>query len=78
MPNSRRVKTFCTRLKTLEKILLKELKDHYWMLTLEPIHLLPPPTTAGACTGLGIAPNKIKEVFGIFVPILPEVGTFSN
>ena len=22
---------------------LKELKDHYWMLTLEPIHLLPPP-----------------------------------
>ena len=23
-------------------------------------------TAAGACTGLGIAPNKIKEVFGIF------------
>jgi adenylosuccinate synthase len=23
-------------------------------------------TAAGACTGLGIAPNKIKEVYGIF------------
>jgi adenylosuccinate synthase len=25
-------------------------------------------TAAGACTGLGIAPNKIKEVYGIFKP----------
>jgi adenylosuccinate synthase len=23
-------------------------------------------TAAGACTGLGIAPNKIEEVYGIF------------
>jgi adenylosuccinate synthase len=28
--------------------------------------------TAGTCTGLGIAPNKIGEVIGILKPIVPE------
>ncbi len=32
-------------------------------------------TTAGACTGLGIAPNKIKEVFGIFKAYCSRVGS---
>lgn len=31
-------------------------------------------TTAGACTGLGIAPNKIGEVFGIFKAYCTRVG----
>ena len=31
-------------------------------------------TSAGACTGLGIAPNKIKEVFGIFKAYTTRVG----
>lgn len=31
-------------------------------------------TTAGACTGLGIAPNTIKEVFGIFKAYCTRVG----
>ena len=31
-------------------------------------------TAAGACTGLGIAPNKIKEVFGIFKAYTTRVG----
>lgn len=31
-------------------------------------------TTAGACTGLGIAPNKIGEVFGIFKAYATRVG----
>ena len=30
-------------------------------------------TAAGACTGLGIAPNKINNVFGIFQHILQEL-----
>ena len=30
--------------------------------------------TAGACTGLGIAPNKIGEVFGIFKAYCTRVG----
>jgi adenylosuccinate synthase len=32
-------------------------------------------TTAGACTGLGIAPNKIGEVFGIFKAYCTRVGS---
>ena len=32
-------------------------------------------TAAGACTGLGIAPNKIKEVFGIFKAYTTRVGS---
>ena len=32
-------------------------------------------TAAGACTGLGIAPNKIKEVFGIFKAYATRVGS---
>jgi adenylosuccinate synthase len=32
-------------------------------------------TAAGACTGLGIAPNKIKEVYGIFKAYLTRVGS---
>ena len=32
-------------------------------------------TAAGACTGLGIAPNKVKEVFGIFKAYTPRVGS---
>lgn len=32
-------------------------------------------TAAGACTGLGIAPNKIKEVFGIFRAYTTRVGS---
>ncbi|HAT80991.1 MAG TPA: adenylosuccinate synthase, partial [Flavobacterium sp.] len=32
-------------------------------------------TAAGACTGLGIAPNKIKEVFGIFKAYITRVGS---
>lgn len=32
-------------------------------------------TAAGACTGLGIAPNKIKEVFGIFKAYVTRVGS---
>ena len=32
-------------------------------------------TTAGACTGLGIAPNKIKDVFGIFKAYCTRVGS---
>ena len=32
-------------------------------------------TSAGACTGLGIAPNKIKEVFGIFKAYTTRVGS---
>ena len=31
--------------------------------------------TAGACTGLGIAPNKIGEVFGIFKAYCTRVGS---
>ncbi|MGB7527313.1 adenylosuccinate synthase [Sphingobacterium cellulitidis] len=31
-------------------------------------------TTAGACTGLGIAPNRIGEVFGIFKAYATRVG----
>lgn len=31
-------------------------------------------TTAGACTGLGIAPNKIGDVFGIFKAYCTRVG----
>ena len=30
---------------------------------------------AGACTGLGIAPNKIGDVFGIFKAYLTRVGS---
>lgn len=32
-------------------------------------------TAAGACTGLGIAPNHIKEVFGIFKAYTTRVGS---
>ncbi len=32
-------------------------------------------TAAGACTGLGIAPNKINEVFGIFKAYTTRVGS---
>ena len=32
-------------------------------------------TTAGACTGLGIAPNKIQDVFGIFKAYCTRVGS---
>ena len=32
-------------------------------------------TAAGACTGLGIAPNKIQEVFGIFKAYTTRVGS---
>ena len=32
-------------------------------------------TAAGACTGLGIAPNKIKEVFGVFKAYATRVGS---
>lgn len=32
-------------------------------------------TAAGACTGLGVAPNKIKEVFGIFKAYVTRVGS---
>ncbi len=31
--------------------------------------------TAGACTGLGVAPNKIGEVFGIFKAYCTRVGS---
>ena len=31
--------------------------------------------TAGACTGLGIAPNQIKDVFGIFKAYCTRVGS---
>jgi len=31
-------------------------------------------TAAGACTGLGVAPNKIREVFGIFKAYTTRVG----
>ncbi|OIQ17290.1 MAG: adenylosuccinate synthase [Flavobacterium sp. MedPE-SWcel] len=32
-------------------------------------------TAAGACTGLGIAPNKVKEAFGIFKAYTTRVGS---
>lgn len=32
-------------------------------------------TAAGACTGLGIPPNKVKEVFGIFKAYTTRVGS---
>ena len=32
-------------------------------------------TAAGACTGLGVAPGKIKEVFGIFKAYTTRVGS---
>ncbi|MCF6297755.1 MAG: adenylosuccinate synthase [Flavobacteriaceae bacterium] len=32
-------------------------------------------TAAGACTGLGVAPNKINEVFGIFKAYTTRVGS---
>ena len=32
-------------------------------------------TAAGACTGLGVAPNQIKEVFGIFKAYTTRVGS---
>ena len=32
-------------------------------------------TAAGACTGLGVAPNKIKEVFGVFKAYVTRVGS---
>ena len=37
-------------------------------------------TAAGACIGLGVAPNKIKEVFGIFKAYTTQSGqrTFSH
>ncbi len=31
-------------------------------------------TAAGACTGLGVAPNKVKDVFGIFKAYTTRVG----
>ena len=34
-------------------------------------------TAAGACTGLGVAPNKIKDVFGIFKAYTTRVGKWS-
>jgi adenylosuccinate synthase len=40
------------------------------MLILEPILCnIKYTTAAGACTGLGIAPNKIKEVYGFSKPM---------
>ena len=32
-------------------------------------------TAAGACTGLGVAPNKIKKVFGVFKAYTTRVGS---
>ena len=32
-------------------------------------------TAAGACTGLGVAPNKIKEIFGVFKAYTTRVGS---
>jgi len=32
-------------------------------------------TAAGACTGLGIAPNRVKEIFGIFKAYTTRVGS---
>jgi adenylosuccinate synthase len=32
-------------------------------------------TAAGACTGLGIAPNRVKDVFGIFKAYTTRVGS---
>jgi adenylosuccinate synthase len=32
-------------------------------------------TAAGACTGLGVAPNKIKEAYGIFKAYTTRVGS---
>ena len=32
-------------------------------------------TAAGACTGLGVPPNKIKDVFGIFKAYTTRVGS---
>jgi len=32
-------------------------------------------TAAGACTGLGVAPNKIGEVYGIFKAYITRVGS---
>ena len=32
-------------------------------------------TSAGACTGLGIAPNRMKDVFGIFKAYVTRVGS---
>ena len=32
-------------------------------------------TTAGACTGLGVAPNQICDVFGIFKAYCTRVGS---
>lgn len=32
-------------------------------------------TAAGACTGLGIAPNRVKDVFGIFKAYATRVGS---
>lgn len=32
-------------------------------------------TAAGACTGLGVAPNKVKDVFGIFKAYTTRVGS---
>jgi adenylosuccinate synthase len=32
-------------------------------------------TAAGACTGLGIAPNKVKDVYGIFKAYTTRVGS---
>lgn len=32
-------------------------------------------TAAGACTGLGVAPNKVKEVYGIFKAYTTRVGS---
>jgi adenylosuccinate synthase len=32
-------------------------------------------TAAGACTGLGVAPNKVKDVFGIFKAYATRVGS---
>jgi adenylosuccinate synthase len=32
-------------------------------------------TAAGACTGLGLAPNKVKDVFGIFKAYTTRVGS---
>jgi adenylosuccinate synthase len=49
------------------------LKVHYIDVDFGTYPFVTNTTAAGACTGLGIAPNKIKEVYGIFKAYVTRV-----
>ena len=46
-----------------------------WTLAVNPFVTSSNTISAGACTGLGIAPQKIREVYGIFKAYCTRVGS---